>query len=81
MIRSVWVSSDMAVHSEAEVVSCCERPCRLAALMNLAENKQVKKPYNLKEEHQIVQNKAHLDTSTFVFSSEFLTSTCVWLRA
>lgn len=77
IIRSACVSSDMAVHSEAAVVSCCDRPCKLAALMNLVENRQVKNPYNLKEEHQIVQNEAHLDTSTFVFSSEFLTSTCV----
>lgn len=37
MIRSERVSSDIALHREAVVVSCWDRPCKLAALMNLVE--------------------------------------------
>lgn len=35
MIRSHGMSSDKALHREAVVVSCWDRPCKLAALMNL----------------------------------------------
>lgn len=35
MIKSECVSSEIALHREAAVVSCWERPCKLAALMNL----------------------------------------------
>lgn len=38
MIRSECVSSEIALHREAAVVSCWERPCKLAALMNLAQD-------------------------------------------
>lgn len=38
MIRSDCVSSEMALHRDAAVVSCWDRPCKLAALMNLVQN-------------------------------------------
>ena len=38
MARSVCVSSEIALHREAVVVSCWDRPCKLAALMNLVQN-------------------------------------------
>lgn len=37
MVKSDCVSSEMALHREAVVVSCWDRPCRLAALMNLIQ--------------------------------------------
>lgn len=45
MTRSEFVSSEIALHREAVVVSCWDRPCKLAALMNLVQktidNKQI----------------------------------------
>lgn len=39
MTRLDCVSSDMALHREAAVESCCwDNPCKLAALMNLQHN-------------------------------------------
>lgn len=36
--RSDCVSSEIALHREAVVVSCWDRPCKLAALMNLVQS-------------------------------------------
>lgn len=38
--RSDCVSSDMALHREADVVSCWDRPCKLAALMKLGQQQK-----------------------------------------
>lgn len=89
MIKSEWASSEMALHRDAAVVSCWDRPCKLAALMNLVKNEatgsEETDSYILTpHEHNNRRHSGvspHLDTSAFVLSSELVTLTCVWLKA
>lgn len=36
-VTSECISSEIALHKDAAVVSCWDKPCRLAALMNLIQ--------------------------------------------